>query len=209
MKPTIPRPARVLTAGLIAAGSVVFPAAPSAFAADTSTVPSSATAPEPPERSSGGSSTFDGALAEPGATTTFYRDTLWQLTLPAGFTVHTTQEGGIQFVDARGTVTARYAPTSVTDTSGTRHPITWTLNGTTIHQHVDITAGSVQGHPDLALSPQSRGFWDCVGETGKAGMVGGAVTGCVAGAETGCAPGAVVGGFAGGLGGVATGLFKC
>ncbi|MFJ8473514.1 hypothetical protein [Kitasatospora sp. NPDC094011] len=209
MNPTVLRTAHLLAAGLAIVGAAAFCAAPNAFAAGTTAVPNGATTAGSPARSADGSPTINSALAEPGKTTTFYRDTLWQLALPTGSTVRATDEGGIQFAEPGGTVTARYAPVSVTDTTGTDHRITWTLEGTTLHQHVDIAASSLQGRLEPALSAQSRGFWDCVGEKGKDNMVAGIIGGCVLGAETGCAPGAAVGGFAGGLGGVATGLFKC
>ncbi|MFJ7280932.1 hypothetical protein [Kitasatospora sp. NPDC098663] len=210
MKPTIIRPAQVLAAGLLAAGAAVFLAVPNAFAVSETGSPGSPTTVTVPARSASGAAAFVDTLAEPGRTTAFHRDTLWQLTAPDGSAVEATPTGGIQFVGADGSITAGYTPAPMVDTEGIVHDITWSLEGTTLRQHVDITTDSIQGTLQPALHAQPRdGYWDCVTDTGKGGLAGGLVTGCVAGAETGCAPGAAVGGFAGGLGGIATGLVKC
>ncbi|MGW2255615.1 hypothetical protein ACWCXH_36445 [Kitasatospora sp. NPDC001660] len=187
--------------------AAIVSAAPSAFAVDA--ISGDAKTVASSTQSTSGVTSFGDAVAKPGQLTTFYRDTQWQLAVPTGSTVRATAGGGIEFVDASGAVTGAYAPAPMADASGVTHQITWTIEGTTLRQHVDITTASVQGSLRPEHHVQPRGFWDCVTKTGKGGMAGGLVTGCVAGAETGCLPGAAVGGFAGGLGGIATGIFTC
>ncbi|MFC8364428.1 hypothetical protein ACFUIY_31705 [Streptomyces griseorubiginosus] len=151
------------------------------------------------------------ALVEPGKTNSFNRDTDWKFSqLSKEHHLSAGEGGSVSIEDSAGRRLLTMSPRPIRDTQGNLYKVTWTINGNTIHQHIDAPTENITGVSTAMPTP--RGFWNwskCVGKKSLHSAELGGITGCIAGAETGCAPGAGVGAFGGGLAGAVQGAHQC